>query len=76
MPESEDQWRTLHQVLPMDVYSRLMVQLGRMARANGISSEAFQQDDKTMPHVGPRVAVWENLVILCERTESEDTFRV
>jgi hypothetical protein len=71
MPENEDQWRTLHQVLPIDVYSRLMVQLYRAAQSNGISPESFIGDNKKEKHTGPRVAVWENLVILMERSENE-----
>jgi hypothetical protein len=69
--QDRDDWRTLFQVLPLNVYSRLMAQLGRAAQANGISPEAFIKDDKMSPRTGPRVAVWENLVILMERSENE-----
>ena len=75
MPET-DAWRTLHQVLPVDIYSRLMIQMARLGRANGTSIEAFSQDDKNTAHVGPRVSVWENLVILMERTEDDKVFQV
>jgi hypothetical protein len=72
----KDNWKTLYQVLPEDVYRRLKVQLRRLAVANGVASEYFDQDSKFERAEGPRVAVWEMLVVLMERTESDETFRV
>jgi hypothetical protein len=48
----------------------------RLAVANGVASEYFDQDSKFERVVGPKVAVWEMLVVLMERTENEEVFRV
>lgn len=74
--EPKDGWRSLFQVLPVDVYDRFKVQLKRLALANGISPEAFDEDDKFMSEVGPRVQAWECLTVLMERTEDDKVFRV
>ena len=76
MPENEDSWKTLYQVLPADVYDRLKVQLRRLAVANGVAAEYFDGDSKFERVEGPKVAVWEMLVVLMERTENEEVFRV
>ncbi len=76
MPESEDSWRTIHQQVPLQIYERWLCQLRRIAIANGISAESLDADDKFKSAVGPRVQVYEILTLLCERTESDETFRV
>ena len=77
MAKSEhDEWRQLYQALPKSVYDRLFVQMQRLAHANGIAPEALMSDSKFREAVGPRVQAWECLVLLMERTESNDTFRV
>lgn len=70
MPEKDD-WRSLYQQLPLNVYERLMGQLRRIALVNGIAVEAFNADDKFAPEHGPRVMAWETLLILVERSEDE-----
>jgi len=75
-PEEKDLWRQLHQELPKIIYDRLMEQMKRLALANGISAESFIADSKFKQAVGPRVQAWECLMLLMERTESDDTFRV
>ena len=74
-PETDD-WSTLYQVLPRDVYNRLKVQMRRLAVANGVAAEYFDKDSKFERVVGPKVAVWEMLVVLMERTGSDEVFRV
>lgn len=69
-PET-DEFRQLHQALPKNLYDRLMAELHRVALANGISPESFVVDDKKSETVGPRIATWECLLILLERSESE-----
>lgn len=76
MSLANDKWRALHQNLPIDVYTRLMAQMKRLALVNGISVEGFEGDDKFKPAVGPRVQAWECLVLLMERTENDKVFRV
>jgi len=66
--EPKDEWRTLHQVLPLPVYVELLGQLSRIARVNGISVEAFHYADKTKQEMGLRVIVWEILTILLRET--------
>ena len=76
MPLEQDEWATLHQVLPRNVYDRLKVQLRRVALANGIAVEAWDADDKFAQNAtGARVLTIESLVILMERSENE-TLRV
>lgn len=69
MPDEQDSWRSWHQVLPLSVYDRLIIQLSRLGRVNGIAVEAFLRDDKFKQEHGPRVATIENLVILMERSD-------
>ena len=76
MAENEDQWRVLYQKLPLDLHLRWKAQLKRIARANGIADEYFDGDSKFAEVAGPKVATWECLIVLCERTESDDVFRV
>ena len=76
MPESEDQWRVLYQKLPLNLHERWKAQLKRIARANGIADEYFDGDSKFREVAGPKVQTWECLIVLCERTESDETFRV
>lgn len=71
----KDEWRSWHQVLPLDVYDRLIVQLSRLGRVNGIAVEAFLDDDKFRQAHGPRVATIEHLVVLMERSD-DGAFRV
>lgn len=68
---SPDQWRQLHQSLPLDVYDRLLVGLGRIALANGIAPTAFFDDDKKSQAIGARVHVYEMLAVLIERSDTE-----
>jgi|HubBroStandDraft_2_1064218.scaffolds.fasta_scaffold00006_60 hypothetical protein len=74
--EEADTWKTLHQELPEPIYIRLIVQFKRLALANGVSPESFSADSKFAQAVGPRVQVWECLLLLLERTESDDVLRV
>lgn len=67
----KDAWRSLHQNLPLSVYDTLLVGLGRIAQANGISPGSFFDDDKNKQFMGPRVLVWEMLVELIRRSENE-----
>ena len=76
MALGNDQWRSLHQKLPLDLYTRWKVQIERVARANGISVEGFEKDDKFNESIGPRVMTYEALLVLMERTEEDATFRV
>jgi len=75
MAENDD-WRQVHQELPRIIYDRLMVQMQRLARVNGINPEGFVADSKFAQAVGPRVETWECLLLLLERTESDDVLRV
>lgn len=75
MTETPDEWRSIHQVVPLSVYERWMAQLQRVAIANGISAESFTGDSKFNEAVGPRVQVIEILTILMERS-SDEVFRV
>jgi hypothetical protein len=68
MSETDDNWRQLSQCLPKSVYDELMAGLRRIALANGISADAFSDDDKSKQTVGPRVCVWELLTILIRET--------
>ena len=70
--EPKDEWATLYQVLPRDVYNRLKVQLRRLAVANGVAAEYFDKDSKFERLEGPKVAVWEMLVVWMERASNED----
>lgn len=70
MPEP-DEWRSLLQVLPKNIYDRWKAELKRLARVNGISVESFEADDKALAEVGPRVLAFELLVILMERSDDE-----
>lgn len=69
---NRDQWRALYQQLPKSVYDRLMAGLVRIAEANEVGEARFLGDDKTECALGPRVMVWEILVILIE--QSGDAF--
>lgn len=72
-----DEWRSLFQVLPRNVYDRLKVQLRRVALANGIAVESWDADDKFSQNAtGARVMTFESLVILLERTEDDKGLRV
>lgn len=73
---ANDKWKSLHQVLPINVYERWLVQIKRVARANGISVDGFETDDKFAQDIGPRVQTYEALLILLERTEEEKYLRV
>jgi hypothetical protein len=75
MPEN-DLWRSVYQQVPLDIYTRWMVQMRRIARVNGIAVEAFDADDKFKKAHGPRVMTYESLLLLLERTESDDVLRV
>jgi hypothetical protein len=75
MALANDQWRSLHQKLPLDLYERWKVQMKRIAIANGISAEAFESDDKFAETIGPKVMTYETILILMERSD-ESTFRV
>lgn len=70
MPEP-DEWRTLYQLLPRDVYDRLIPQLRRVALVNGTSPEAFDVDDKARTFIGPKVMTWDALTTFLERCEDE-----
>jgi hypothetical protein len=76
LPENSDQWKTLHQVLPANIYDRFMIQIKRIARCNGIAVEIFSNDDKFQKAHGPRVMTYESLIILLERTEDDSVLRV
>jgi len=76
MPEDKDEFRQLHQCLPLPIYERLMIQMKRLAQANGISPESFELDSKKSQVVGPRIQAWECLMLLMKRTEDEKVFRV
>jgi hypothetical protein len=71
MPETEDQWRTVFQVLPKDLYDRFFAQMKRLGHANAIPPAMFELDTKTQTAIGPRVMAFECLVILMERSENE-----
>ena len=73
---ANDKWKSLHQVLPINVYERWLIQIKRVARANGISVDGFEKDDKFNESIGPRVMTYEALLVLMERTEEDATFRV
>ena len=73
---ANDKWKSLHQVLPINVYERWLIQIKRVARANGISVDGFETDDKFNESIGPRVMTYEALLVLMERTEEDATFRV
>ena len=73
MPENEDQWRTLH--LPLNLWDRLHVQFARILSANGEAPGALTSEDKKA-RTKARVDATEFLVLLCERTENSETFRV
>jgi hypothetical protein len=73
MPENEDQWRTLH--LPLNLWERLHVQFARILRANNTPPGALTGEDKKA-RTAARVDATEFLVLLCERTENEEVFRV
>lgn len=68
-PPEQEQWRSAYQQLPLDVYTRWMKQLRRLALVNGISAEAFDRDSKFDAAVGPRVMCYEMLVVLLERSD-------
>jgi hypothetical protein len=69
--DEADLWRSWHQILPLPVYDRLIVQLSRLGRVNGIAVEAFLRDDKFKQEHGPRVGVIETLILLLERSDDE-----
>lgn len=72
MAEERDEWRSWHQVLPSEVYDRLIVQLGRIGLSNGISAHDFIGDPKFQQHVGPRVQIIELLVLHLENLSAEE----
>lgn len=69
MPEEPDLWRQIHQCMPKDLYDRWMVQMKRIALANGISTESFDSDSKFGHAVGPRVLAYEALLIILEDSD-------
>lgn len=75
MPENEpkDEWRTLH--LPLNIWERLHTQFARILLANGKPPETLTSEEKKV-RTAARVDATEFLVLLCERTESNETFRV
>ena len=73
MPENDDQWRTLH--LPLNIWERLHSQFARILLANGKPPETLTSEDKKV-RTAARVDATEFLVLLCERTENEEVFRV
>ncbi len=70
----KDPWRTLQQKLPLGIYDRLIIQMSRVGRVNGISIRDFLADDKNKEMIGPRVCAWECLVILMENS-GDDSLR-
>lgn len=70
--EGPDEWRTLHQVLPILIYDKLIVHLARLGQANGVSIQGFLEDEKSRQMVGPRVLVYELLAELLSRIETKD----
>lgn len=67
----KDEWRSIHQAVPLSVYDRWIVQMTRLGRVNGIAVDAFLDDDKFKKAHGPRVLTVELLVTLLERSEDE-----
>jgi len=63
-----DNWCSLFQKLPKPVYDELMIGLRRIAVCNGISADAFTQDNKFSSAIGARVQVYEILAILIRET--------
>ena len=72
IPE-KDPWRTIH--LPLNLWERLHVQFARILWANGEAPGALTSEEKKV-RTAARVDAMEKLIVLCERTEQEDTFRV
>jgi hypothetical protein len=68
-----DEWRNL--TLPLNLFDRLMVQYARILLANGEAPGALVSEEKKV-RTAARVDATEMLVLLCERTESSETFRV
>ena len=75
MPEEPDEWRSLYQIMPRDVYDRFIRQLRRVALVNGTSTESFDGDDKARTWVGPKVLTWDALTMFLERCD-DDSLRV
>lgn len=71
--DSKDEWRTLH--LPINLWERLHSQFARILLANGQAPGALTSEDKKV-RTAARVDATEFLVLLCERTENEEVFRV
>lgn len=67
----QDEWRSAYQQLPLNIYDRWMHQLRRIALVNGVAPELFDRDNKFDAFIGPRVATFEMLVVLLERSEDE-----
>jgi hypothetical protein len=72
MPD-KDEWRTLQ--IPLNLYDRLHVQLGRIMLANGQAPEHLSSEEKRV-RTAARVDAIEFLVLLCERTEDNKVFRI
>lgn len=70
--KDQDEWRSCYQQLPLSVYERFMIQLKRIAIANGISEEAFLRDNKFEARIGPRVMCYETLTIMLEGLGDSD----
>jgi len=72
-PQDKDEWRNIS--LPLNLWERLHVQFARILVANGERADSLTSEDKKA-RTKARVDATEFLVILCERTGSDVTFRV
>jgi hypothetical protein len=72
MPE-KDEWREIK--LPLNLWDRWRIQFARILLANGEAPGALVSEDSKV-RIAARLDAMEKLLILCERTESSETFRV
>lgn len=68
---TRDPFKSFYQRLPEELYTQWLVQLKRIALANGISPESWELDDKFSDGRGPRIMTLEALTILIARSDNE-----